>query len=56
MSEELFTVKTHGLIIYIFPHGSKTRHPRMADFKKNIVIIIFVWLNFVTCTDRDKMP
>lgn len=24
--------------------------------KKIIVIIIFVWLNFVTCTDRDKMP
>lgn len=24
--------------------------------KKTIVIIIFVWLNFVMCTDRDKMP
>lgn len=48
-------LKSQGLIIFSFPHGSKpTIQVDYSRLKKNIdAIISFVWLNFTMCADKD---
>lgn len=56
LSEELFTLKNQGLIIFSFPHGSKPAiQVDCSRLKKKIIdaIISFVWLNFTMCADED---